>query len=283
MAGGEALHFSTLPLMVRITDTTLSCIDNLPHNKSDISRFLAFLIEMEIDTIELSRQMRQLLSPLPNYAFCVSPRKRVYLRGDALCDNYLQIFAKIKKNLGENIEFCPVNSFHCATALAAEWAINGMGNKVVSSFGGIGNLAATEELVMILRMNGLRKAEKTYKFLPEMTKLFCKITGKNARQNKPIIGKRIFNVESGIHVDGILKSPECYEPFQPEIVGQKRKIVLGKQSGKASIKAMFSELNMQCAEKHIPHILEKVKARALAKNGAVTKREFAEIVSECLA
>jgi isopropylmalate/homocitrate/citramalate synthase len=55
--------------------------------------------------------------------------------------------------------------------------------------------------------------------------------------------------------------------------------VLGKQSGKASIRTKLSELNMQCAEKHIPHILERIKA----KNGIVSNREFAKIVSECLA
>jgi homocitrate synthase NifV len=267
-----------------ITDRTLSCIDNLPHDKSDLSQFLAFLIEMEIDAIELSEQMRQLLSPLPEYPSYTLPNEKARLEGldDALCGDYLQTFAQARKDFGEDIEFCPANRFYCATALAAEWVMSG-GKNVAGSFGGIGGFAATEELVMILRMKGLRKADKTYKFFPEMAKLFCKITGKNMRLNKPIIGERIFHVESGVHVDGILKQPERYEPFPPEIVGQRRKIVLGKQSGTASIRAKLSELDMQCAEEHIPHILERVKANALAKNGAVSEREFAEIVKECLA
>jgi homocitrate synthase NifV len=265
--------------MVRITDITLSCIDNLLHNKSDLSHFLDFLIEMEVDAIELSERMHQLLYPLPDYQFYTLPRKRTLLQGDALCCDYLQTFAQLKKNSGEDVEFCPENSFHCATALAAEWVISGTGNNVASSFGGIGGFAATEELIMILRMNGLRKANKTYEFLPEMAKLFCKITGKNVQHNKPIIGEHIFNVESGVHVDGILKQPECYEPFPPEVVGQKREIVLGKQSGMASIRAKLSEFNMQCAEEHVPYILELVKA----KNGTVTKQEFIKIVKECLA
>jgi homocitrate synthase NifV len=264
--------------MAHITDTTLTCTDNFAHSKAEILRFIAFLIEMEIDAIELSEQMRLLLEPLPDYQFCTSP-KRAHLQGDELCGDYLQTFAKIKEAYGEDIELCPANNFHCATALAAEWLISGMGNNVVSSFGGIGNFAATEELVMILQMKGLRKAEKTYEFLPEMTKLFCKITGEKVRKNKPIIGKKIFNVESGIHVDGILKLPECYEPFSPEIVGQKRKIALGNKSGKASVRAKLSELNMQCAEKHIPHILEQVKAR----KGTITDKKFAKILRECLA
>jgi homocitrate synthase NifV len=263
--------------MARITDTTLTCIDNFAHSKTEILRFIAFLVEMEIDTIEISDQMRLLLEPLPDYPFCTSP-KRAHLQGDELCGDYLQTFAQIKETHGEDVELCPANSFNCATALAAEWVISGMGNRVASSFGGIGNYAATEELVMILQMKGLRKAKKTYKFFPEMAELFCKITGEKMQKTKPIIGKKIFNVESGIHVDGILKAPECYEPFSPEIVGRKRKITLGKKSGKASIRATLSELNMQCAEKHIPHILEQVRA----KKGTITNKTFIKIASEYL-
>jgi homocitrate synthase NifV len=269
--------------MVRITDITLSCIDNLSHNKSDLSRFLNFLIETEVDAIELSPQMYQLLSPLPPYPSYTLPRRQARLQGldDALCGDYLRTFTHAKESFGDDVEFCPGNRFHCATALAAERVISGTGNNIASSFGGIGGFAATEELIMILRINGLRKTGKMYPFFPEMTKLFRKITGKKVRRNKPVIGKRIFNVESGIHVDGILKQPECYEPFPPEIVGQKRKIVLGKQSGTASIRAKLLELNIPCAGKHIPHILEQVKARAVVKNSAITKREFAKIVKGC--
>jgi homocitrate synthase NifV len=235
---------------------------------------------MEVDAIELSPRMYKLLSPLPPYPAYTLSGERARLQGldDALCGNYAQTFAQAKASFGDDVEFCPGNSGYCATALAAEWVISGAGNKIASSFGGIGGFAATEDLIMILRINGMRKADKTYPFFPEMSKLFTKITGKKVQPNKPVIGKRIFNVESGIHVDGILKQPECYEPYPPEIVGRKRKIVLGKQSGTASIRAKLAEHNIPCAEEHIPLILEQVKKKAMAKNRAITKREFDKIV-----
>jgi homocitrate synthase NifV len=237
---------------------------------------------MEVDTIELSPQMYQLLSPLPKYPACTLPHSQTRLTGldDALCGDELHTFTQAKEAFSDDVEFCPGNRGYCATALAAEWVISGAGNNVASSFGGIGGFAATEELIMIFHLNGLRKTDKTYSFFPEMTRLFKKITGKKVRRNKPVIGKRIFNVESGIHVDGILKQPECYEPFPPELVGRRRKIVLGKQSGTASIRAKLSELNMQHAEEHIPHILERIKKKATTKNRAITKREFAIIVKD---
>jgi len=261
--------------MIRITDKTLACLDKLPCNKFYLSKFLNFLIEMEVDAIELSEKMHDLLSPLPEYpAYILHPEKtRIQGLDDALCGDYLQTF----KHLKGYYEFCPGNRFNCATALAAEWIMSGTGKNVVSSFSGIGGFAATEELIMILKINGLRKANKTYPFLPEMAKLFSKIIKKNIPKNKPIIGSKIFEVESGIHVDGILKNPMSFEPFSPESVGQKRKIVLGKQSGTASIRAKLAELKMKCNEEDIPHILELVK-----KKGEVSNREFARIVRERL-
>ena len=258
--------------MIHITDKTLACFDKLPQNKFHLSKFLNFLIEMEVDAIELSEKMHDLLSPLPKYpAYILRPEKtRIQGLDDTLCGDYLQTF----KHLKGNFEFCPENRFHCATALAAEWVISGAGKNIVSSFSGIGGFAATEELIMILKINGLRKPSKSYNFLPEMTKLFSKIIKKKIPKNKPIIGSEIFEVESGIHVDGILKNPASYEPFSPESVGQKRKIVLGKHSGTASIRAKFAELKIKCAEEDIPHILEYVKMKSIQKKGAISNREL---------
>jgi len=203
---------------------------------------------------------------------------RVSGMGGALCGDYLRTFARLRELFHGEIEFCPADNFHCAAALAVEWAASGAGSNVVTSFGGIGGFAPTEEVTMAMRVNGLRGADRNYGFFPEMASLFRKIAKKNISPGKPVIGKRIFNVESGIHADGILKQPRCYEPFPPEVVGQARKIVLGKQSGTASIRAKLSEHGINRAEADIPLILEQVRTAAAEKGGALTDREFIVIV-----
>jgi len=211
----------------------------------------------------------------------VYTKLRVVGLDDAICGDYRQTFALLRQKYRYPIEFCPTNNFQCATALAEEWAVSGVGNDdgVVTTFCGFGGFAATEELMMtmILRMNN--PIDKNKNFLPEMASLFGKITKKRVPPNKPIIGKRIFHVESGIHVDGILKQPACYEPYSPDIVGQTRKIILGKQSGIASIRAKLSELKLLREENELPRILARVKAKAAEKRGAVTDEEFLSIVT----
>jgi len=328
--------------MIRITDRTLSCIDDRPFDKQALLRFLNFLIEMDPGAIELSEKMYLFLSPLPEYTYilridqacdaekyphiaefvCRDPQSHAVNGGSprderitieiqlnstkkipsktiarygnyaklrvqgfdyVLCGNYLYAFECLKESFNGSIEFCPQNSFHCATALAFEWLASGAGSEVAASFGGIGGFAPTEELAMTLRENRLRDENKTYEYFPEMAYLYRRITGKYVRLNKPVIGSRIFHVESGVHVDGILKQPKCYEPFAPEVVGQKRKIVLGKQSGTASIMAKLSEFNIDCPEEKIPLILEQVKTKAVKKNGVVFDWEFVKIAMECKA
>jgi len=211
--------------------------------------------------------------------------KKIRVQGldNIITTDYLNVFTRLRENFCGEIEFCPTDKYHFATALAAEWLISGGGNKVAASFGGIGGFAPTEEVIMILKLAGLRKKEKTYNFFPEMASLLNKITARPIRRNKPILGRRIFHVESGIHVDGILKDPKCYEPFPPETVGLKRKIVIGRQSGTASIKTKLAELGISCAEEKIPAVLEGVRIKSEKKRGALNDIEFAQVVRECVA
>ena len=53
--------------MFRITDRTLSCVDDRSSDKSALIRFLHFLLKMDPEAIELSEKMYHLLSPLPEY------------------------------------------------------------------------------------------------------------------------------------------------------------------------------------------------------------------------
>jgi len=317
--------------LIRITDRTLSCIDDRTSEKSAVVRFLHFLIKMDPGAIELSEKVYQLLSPLPEYSYILRienaanagkyPHITEFICRNAqtdnkkirteisldntlkasvetiaryagcanvrvqgldylMCDDYMRAFEYLKKSFNGSVEFCPRNHFNCATALAAEWITSGAGTNVVTSFGGIGGFAPTEEVLMFLRENRLRNENKTYSFFPEMARLFHKLTKKNVSLNKPIIGSRIFCVESGIHVDGILKQPKSYEPFAPDIVGQKRKFVLGKHSGTASVRVKLSEFDIKCAQEHIPFILEQIKTKAVEKSGEVTDMEFVKIAKE---
>lgn len=121
-----------------------------------------------------------------------------------------------------------------------ECTINGLGERA-------GN-AALEEVVMAVRTRkDLFPVETdivTEHIVPT-SRLVSTITGFPVQPNKAIVGANAFAHESGIHQDGVLKHRETYEIMRAEDVGwNTNKIVLGKHSGRAAVKARLEDLGI---------------------------------------
>ena len=94
--------------------------------------------------------------------------------------------------------------------------------------------------------------------LYNLSDFVSKITGFNLSPNKPIVGNA-FAHEAGIHVQGILKNSSTYEPIPPELVGQSRKIALGKHTGVNALKAKISEFNLDLTENEFYSVYKQIK------------------------
>lgn len=121
-----------------------------------------------------------------------------------------------------------------------ECTINGLGERA-------GN-ASLEEIVMAVRT---RKdifpveTDIVTEHIVPTSRLVSSITGFPVQPNKAIVGANAFAHESGIHQDGVLKHRETYEIMRAEDVGwNTNKIVLGKHSGRAAVKARFEDLGI---------------------------------------
>ena len=124
-----------------------------------------------------------------------------------------------------------------------ECTINGLGERA-------GN-AALEEVVMAVRTRQdiypVDTNIDTAHIVPA-SRLVSGITGFAVQPNKAIVGANAFAHESGIHQDGILKHRETYEIMSAESVGwSANKLILGKHSGRAAVKARFKQLGVNFA------------------------------------
>ncbi|MBX2807529.1 MAG: 2-isopropylmalate synthase [Cellvibrionaceae bacterium] len=126
-----------------------------------------------------------------------------------------------------------------------ECTVNGLGERA-------GN-AALEEIVM-----GVRTRQDIYPVdtaidsvhIVPTSRLVSSITGFPVQPNKAIVGANAFAHESGIHQDGVLKKRETYEIMQAEQVGwHTNKLVLGKHSGRAAVKARCDDLGIHFESK----------------------------------
>ena len=125
-------------------------------------------------------------------------------------------------------------------ARQVECTVNGLGERA-------GN-ASLEEIVMSVRTRhdlfDVDTSIDTTQIVPA-SRLVSSITGFPVQPNKAIVGANAFAHESGIHQDGVLKYRETYEIMRAEDVGwNANRLVLGKHSGRAAVKARFEELGI---------------------------------------
>lgn len=203
--------------------------------------------------------------------------------GCALPEAIQYLVRKAKKLTGLPVEVHTHNDFGMgvATELAAVTAgaevvhscINGLGERT-------GN-AALEELMMGLHV--LLGMDTPYKFdkITKLAKLAEEISGIKIPRNKPVTGEGNFTRESGIGVDLVVKTPLAMFATDPKFTGREGKIVLGKKSGKLSVKYYLEKLGIKnVSEEQTMEIVKKVKKLGINKRTLLNEEEFKNIVKE---
>lgn len=137
-------------------------------------------------------------------------------------------------------------------ASQAHVTVNGLGERA-------GN-ASLEELIMTIESLYDVKTGLNTRLFYEISQLVERISGVTLQSNKAIVGQNAFAHESGIHSDGVLKKTETYEPIKPEIVGHRRRFVLGKHVGKHMISEKLKETNQEVTDDELNRIFERIKA-----------------------
>jgi homocitrate synthase NifV len=166
--------------------------------------------------------------------------------------------------------FCPRSAGDLGTSLAVEWLLLG-GRSITASFMGMGGYAPIEEIIAALYVYGLLPESVKPERLPSLSEAYRKLTKQPVPAHKAVIGSALFDVESGIHVDGIMKKRQCYEPFAPEIVGARRRFVIGKHTGKKALKIKLHELGLY-GQYDLEQLLILVREESMLTGGSLEDR-----------
>jgi len=139
-------------------------------------------------------------------------------------------------------------------------------NVVQCTVNGIGERAGNatlEEVVMALTLHEdqyqRRCSIDTTKLAP-LCHLVAELTGVAISRMKPVGGANIFATEAGIHQDGLLKNPDTYLPYRPEMVGGGDiQLVLGRHSGRRAVAHRLTELNLSATDDEVTVIANLIK------------------------
>lgn len=170
--------------------------------------------------------------------------------------------------------------------ISAIKAASGVWDKIYASttFLGIGERAGnaeTEKVILNLYLHyGMKKFEGKTEKLKMTADYIGKATGYVVPPNKAIVGDYGFAHESGIHTHGVLNDPFTYEPYPPELVGNIRRLTIGKQSGKGVIKHKITEATGILPDDQIvAMVVERVKEiYANGRRASLKDEEFKKIL-----
>lgn len=81
--------------------------------------------------------------------------------------------------------------------------------------------------------------------------------------NQPFVGSAAFAHKGGIHVSAILKHPKTYEHIEPELVGNKQRVLVSELSGQSNLIFKAKEMNLNLdLDRNRPEtreIIQKIK------------------------
>ena len=83
----------------------------------------------------------------------------------------------------------------------------------------------------------LAKLKKLSRFVSETANM-------TPLRNRPFVGKSAFAHKGGVHVSAIMKNPRAYEHTTPELIGNKRRVLISDLAGKSNVEYKAKELGV---------------------------------------
>ncbi len=140
-----------------------------------------------------------------------------------------------------------------AGAREVQVCVNGLGERA-------GNANLAETVMSLHSIFGAKTSIKT-EYLVETARLVEGLTEVKIPITAPIVGDNAFSHESGIHSHGVLERSDTFEPgiMTPEMVGHKRRIVLGKHTGRHAVARVLEDAGYRPTDDQLADILERIK------------------------
>ena len=159
-----------------------------------------------------------------------------------------------------------------AGATQIECTLNGLGERA-------GN-AALEEVVMALKVRRSAFEVETGvnpREIGAASLLVSRLTGYALQRNKAIVGANAFAHEAGIHQDGMLKDSATYQIMDPEELGLRMTLPLGKHSGRHAFALACADLGYRLEGEELNDAFARFKRLADTQKHVSVHDVFTEV------
>ncbi|MFN0117878.1 MAG: citramalate synthase [Elusimicrobiota bacterium] len=180
------------------------------------------------------------------------------------------------------------NDSHCAVANSVTAVQEGV-DLVQGTLNGYGERCGNANLGSIIANLKLKlgydcMSDKQLQLLTETSRYIDELANVIPQDSMPYVGNSAFAHKAGVHVSAVARSAS-YEHINPELVGNRRRILISELSGKASVLSKAKELNLDFekdsdAVNKILDLVKQKESRGYQYEGA--EASFTLLVEEAL-
>lgn len=145
------------------------------------------------------------------------------------------------------------------------------GRHVQGTINGFGERNGNADLIQVipnlqLKMDHRVVTDEQLRGLTELSRYVSELANVKPDERQPFVGSMVFAHKGGMHVSALLRQPETYEHINPDLVGNKRRVLVSELSGASNIMYKAQEYNIEL-EKDSPalrKVVDMVKEREYA-------------------
>jgi 2-isopropylmalate synthase len=109
-------------------------------------------------------------------------------------------------------------------------------------------------------------SEKQLATLMKVSRTLDDMLNRAPNRQAPYVGESAFVTKTGIHASAVLKDPRTYEHISPEVIGNRRKVLVSDQSGRSNVIAELDRAGIAYDKKDpkLTRLVEELKDREAA-------------------
>jgi len=122
--------------------------------------------------------------------------------------------------------------------------------QIQGTLNGLGERCGNADLVTLLPTLVLKLGYATgvsaeaLQGLTQLSRTFDEALNRTPNRHRPYVGAAAFAHKAGLHASAVLRDPSYYEHIDPELVGNRRDILVSDQAGRANLLARLREMGL---------------------------------------
>jgi 2-isopropylmalate synthase len=169
--------------------------------------------------------------------------------GGSLPTEIDRIVRAVAERFDETLGIHAHNDAGCAVANTLT-AVDAGARHVQGTINGIGERCGNADLTAVipglqLKMGYQCIADEKMNALTELAHFVNDVANLDPINRSPYVGRSAFAHKGGIHVSAVMKNPRAYEHIDPEVIGNKRRVLVSDLSGRSNVRYKAEEMGIE--------------------------------------